>query len=324
MSGNHMKATDADIRHAYRLLLGREPDPSGFECFSRTLVMQRVSAPDLAAMIQSSEEYKARHDADPTLIEIEFKGLRLFPWRGDSLIGDNVAASGEYEPHVLPVFVERIPVGGTVLDVGANIGIFTLSAARKVGSSGAIYSIEPIARNVQSLCAGVWHNGFSNVSVLPVAASAAAGVVPMLRNANSSNGIVDTHIEAGMADAFVPCQPLHALLQHIERLDVIKIDIEGHEPIAWPSISRLVARHRPAIFTEFNPVAIRNHSRVEPETYLTGLFQYALTMETIEFDGARKRCASVTEVMDRWSAANVRAGTDGTSHLDLYCETRLP
>lgn len=323
MPGINMKATEADIRHAYRLLLGREPDPSGLATFLRSLSAQRMSAPDLAAMIQSSEEYKTRHDTEPALLETEFNGLRLFPWRGDSLIGGAVAASGEYEPHVLPAFVERIPVGGTVLDVGANIGIFTLSAARKAGPAGMVHAIEPIARNVQSLCAGIWHNGFGNVSVLPVAASSATGIVPMLRNANSSNGIVDTHIEAGMADSFVPCQPLHVLLQHIDRLDVIKIDIEGHEPLAWPSISQLVAKHRPAIFTEFSPVAIRNHSRVEPEAYLNGLFSYAFQIETIEFDGTRQRCGTVEEVMERWRAANVRAGTEGTCHLDLYCETVL-
>lgn len=322
MSGSHLKATDADVRCAYRLLLGREPDPDGLAMFGRLLREQRLSAPDLAAIIESSEEYKARHAAAPTLAEIDFKGLRLFPWRGDSLIGDSVRASGDYEPHVLPAFVARVPVGGTVLDVGANIGTFTLSAARKVGPSGAVYAIEPIARNVQSLCAGIWHNGFNNVSVLPVAASSSVGVVPMLRNANSSNGIVDVHIKAGMADAFVPCQPLHALLGDIDRLDVIKIDIEGHEPIAWPSISKLVQRHHPAIFTEFSPVAIRNHSRVEPEGYLKGIFEFTSQIETIEFDGVRHRCSQVSEVMDRWRTCNARAGTDGTCHLDLFCETR--
>lgn len=321
MSGPE-RATEADIRHAYRLLLGREPDESGLATFNRLLSEQRVSAPDLAAMIQASEEYKTRHQAEPALVEVAFDGLRLFPWRGDSLIGDPVRASGEYEPHVLPAFVHRVPVGGVVLDVGANIGTFTLSAARKVGPSGAVYAIEPIAHNVQSLCAGVWHNGFDNVRVLPIAASSSSGIVPMLRNANSSNGIVDVHVAAAMADAFVPCHPLDVLLGHLDRLDVVKIDIEGHEPMAWPSIARLVERHRPAIFTEFNPVAIRNHSRVDPESYVQGLFEFAPWIETIEFDGTRHRCSGVAEVMDRWRGANERAGTDGTCHLDLHCETR--
>lgn len=317
-----MQATEDDIRHAYRLLLGRNADPEGFATFVRLLQEQRLGAPDIAAIFQASEEYKLRHAGEPALLETEFKGLRLFPWRGDSLIGDNVRASGEYEPHVLPAFVERVPVGGTVLDVGANLGIFTLSAARKVGADGRVYAIEPIARNVQSLCAGIWHNGFTNVNVLPVAASDHAGVVPMLRNVNSSNGIVDTHVDAAMADAFVPSQALHELLHPITRLDVVKIDIEGHEPVAWSSIEPLVRRHRPAIFSEFNPLAIRNHSRVEPEVYLRQLFSCASVVETIEFDGMRRPCADPDAVMARWRDSNARAGTEGTCHLDLYLETR--
>lgn len=319
MSG--LKATPEDVRHAYRLLLGREPDPVGFDTYCKLIAEQSISASDVAAILHSSEEYKTRHASEPALIEIDFDGLKLYPWRGDSLIGDQVRASGSYEPHVLPAFVDCIPVGGAVLDIGANIGIFSLSAARKAGPEGRVFSIEPIARNVQSLCAGIYGNGFANISVFPVAASASAGVVPMLRNANSSNGIVDTHVSPLMADAFAPIQPVHQLLQGIDRLDVIKIDIEGHEPLAWPSIDVLVRRHKPVIFTEFNPVAIRNHSRIDPEVYLEQLFAHSPEIGTIEFDGVRSACKSVGEVMDRWRAVNRRVGTMDTCHLDLFLDS---
>lgn len=322
MSG--LKATPEDVRHAYRLLLGREPDSGGFDTYCQLIATQGVSALDIAAILQSSDEYKTRHVAEPALIETDFDGLKLYPWRGDSLIGGPVQEGRSYEPHVLPAFVDHVPVGGTVLDVGANIGIFTLSAARKVGPTGRVFAIEPIARNVQSLCAGIHGNGFRHVSVFPVAASATAGVVPMLRNANSSNGIVDIHVSPSMADAFAPTQPIHALLQDIDRLDVIKIDIEGHEPLAWPGIEPLVRKYGPVIFTEFNPIAIRNHSRVGAETYLEQLFQYGTRIETIEFDGERKVCGTIGDVLERWRAANRRAGTDGTCHIDLvsFCEGR--
>ncbi|MEO7326052.1 MAG: FkbM family methyltransferase [Dokdonella sp.] len=316
-----MKATLEDVRHAYRLLLGREPDPSGLESFNRMLTEQRMSAPDVMAIISASPEYKTRHETAPALDEIDFHGFKLYPWRGDSLIGGAVQALGDYEPHVLPLFVETVPIGGTVLDVGANIGIFTLSAARKVGTNGRVFAVEPIARNVQSICAGVLGNDLHNVSVLPVAASGAAGVVPMLRNANSSNGIVDTHVAQNMADSFVPAQRIDALLHGLDRLDVIKIDIEGHEPIAWPGLEALVSKHRPVIFTEFSPVAIRNHSRVAAEIYLESLFAYAAKILVIHFDGKHATCTSAEQVMEQWRETNVRAGTDGTCHLDLMLDT---
>jgi len=316
-----MKATPRDVRHAYRLLLGREPDASGLENFTRMFNEHVPSTLDVGAIILSSEEFKARHDVRGQLEEIDFQGFKLYPWRGDDLIGAHVQALGEYEPHVLPLFVEHVPVGGTVLDIGANIGIFTLSAARKVGENGRVFAIEPIARNVQSICAGAIGNGLRNISVLPVAASGESTVVPMLRNAHSSNGIVDTHIPNIKADAFVPAHRLDFLLQGLDRLDVIKMDIEGHEPIAWPGIEKLVSTHRPTIFSEFSPVAIRNHARVAPEGYLQGLFAYTSTIEAIHFDGERVECSSVEDVMEQWRATNRRAGTDGTCHLDLMLHT---
>lgn len=320
---SELNATLDDVRYAYRLLLGREPDPSGLETYGRLIAERGVSAPDIAARICASPEYGGRHGTvGGELVEVNFDGFRLYPWRGDDLIGGSVVASGSYEPHLLPAFVARLPENGTVLDLGANIGIYTLSAARKVGPQGHVFAIEPIPRNVRSLCAGVIGNGFHNVSVFPVAASASAGVVPVLRHANSSNGIVDMHVDPALADEFVPTQRVDQLLKGIGRLDVIKIDIEGHEPLAWTGIEHLLHDHRPVIFTEFNPAAIRNHSRVDAEIYLRQLFEYAAKVETIEFDGQHAECESVDEVMDRWRDVNRRAGTTDTCQLDLMVDPR--
>lgn len=308
-----------DVRHAYRLLLGREPDPTGIDHFGQRLVRDRPFAPDIAALIMSSPEYKLR--SETLLDEVDFHGVKIYPWRGDRLIGDHVASSADHEPHLLPLFVACVPVGGTVLDIGANIGTFTLLAARKVGEEGHVYAVEPIARNVQSLCAGVLGNGLRNVSVIPVAASGSVGVLPILRQENSSNGIVDAHVDPRLADAIVPTQRLDFLLQGIDRLDVIKMDIEGHEPMAWPGLAALVARFRPVIFSEFSPAAIENHSRVKPESYLQTLFEHAPAIEVARFDGTQKACSTIEQVMDEWEEANRRMGTDGTCHLDLIVRT---
>jgi len=316
------KATPEDLRYAYRLLLGREPDEAGFASLKKCMETGDTKTTELAALFFSSHEFKAQHDAVPLLDEINFKGLKLYPWRGDNLIGDLVKSTGEYESYMLPLFVESIPVGGTVLDVGANIGIYALSAARKVGAHGRVFAVEPIAKNVQSICAGIVGNGFDNVSVLPVAASARVGVVPMLRNSNSSNGIVDVHADATAADAFVPAQRIDFLLDGLDRLDVIKIDIEGHEPVAWPSIEILIRKHNPIVFTEFNPAAIRNHSRVGPEVYLRGLFDVSQKIEALHLDGSRIACAAPEDVMHEWRDQNQRMGSIEGYHIDLMIDGR--
>lgn len=319
-----MKATKDDVRYAYRLLLGREPDFEGLAHHYALVSGHGLSTADLIQGFMRSDEYLSRDSRQPVLQEVEIHGAKIFPWHGDRLIGDQAAATKDYEPHVLPVFLESLRPGDYVLDVGANIGIYSLTAAKRVGSDGMVYAIEPVAKNIQSLCAGILGNKFENVSVMPVAASDKCSVIGVLRYSDSSNGIVDSNASAASGSDFVPTHRLDRLLPDIGRLDVVKIDIEGHEPIAWEGLKSLVAKHRPLIFTEFSPVAIRNHSRTDPEYYLRALFEFANgRIDVLHQEGNRIACVDAAAVMHEWKEANKRFKLDGTLHLDLVVDTRV-
>ena len=318
-----LKATADDVRYAYRLLLGREPDRAGYEHHVAYVGQNQITPTDLADGLMRSQEFAARGSRIGSLQEVDLHGVKIFPWRGDRLIGDHVAATGTYESHVLPLFLDSLKTGDVVLDIGANIGTYSLPAARRVGESGRVISVEPVTRNVQSLCAGVTQNKFSNVSILPFAASDRASVIAVLRHSDSSNGIVDTHIHGAEASDYVSTQRLDTVLAYLERLDVVKLDIEGHEPVAWPGLRALIERHRPLIFSEFSPVAIRNHSRTVPEDYLEALFEFAKgPIVVLHLDGERVECDSVSAIMAEWRAANTRMRLEGTLHVDLMVDTR--
>jgi len=312
-----LSANVEDIRYAYRLILGREPDQSGFEHYKNNVLSAGIDPPGIARYLLESEEYKNKHREISDLREIDFNGIKLFPWIGDDLIGGNIIDSGSYEPHVLPRFLDCLKPGFVVLDVGANIGTFSLTAAKAVGSTGRVVSVEPVSKNVRSICAGVVGNGFDNVTILPVAASDRPRVVPILRHSDSSNGIVDVHAAASVADAFVPTLRLDEVLAYIDRIDVLKIDIEGHEPMAWPGIANLVSRHRPMVFSELNPVAIRNHSHVEAERYLELLFAHTDAITVLHLEGRVVRCTSVQEIMHEWREVNRQKGLNGEYLIDL-------
>ncbi len=318
-----LRATSEDVRYAYRLLLGREPDRAGFEHHSSYVRENDIAPVDLADGLMRSNEFAARRGSCTQLQEAELHGVKIFPWIGDRLIGDHVAATGKYEGHVLPLFLESLEPGDVVLDIGANIGTYSLPAARRVGASGSVISVEPVTRNVHSLCAGVSRNGFDNVSILPFAASDRSSVIAILRHSDSSNGIVDTHVNAADASDYVATQRLDRVLAYLSRLDVVKIDIEGHEPVAWPGIRALIERHRPLIFSEFSPVAIRNHSRTAPEAYIEALFEFASRpIVVLHLDGTRVDCRTTGDVMQEWRAANSRMNLEGTLHVDLMVDTR--
>jgi hypothetical protein len=93
----------------------------------------------------------------------------------------------------------------------------------------------------------------------------------------------------------------------LDSLDVIKIDIEGREPLAWPGIDVLVRKHRPRAFTEFNPVAIRSHAR---------------EVVALHLDGPNVSCASPAEIMEQWRDANRRQVSVDSYHRDLYFDAR--
>ena len=316
-------ATEDDVRYAYRLLLGREPDDGGLAHHKQWVASTSLPTTDLAQAFLRSDEYLSRSEKSSVLQQFVFRGVKIYPWRGDKLIGECLLATGSYEPHVLPVFLESLRKGDSVLDIGANIGIYPLLAAKRVGKKGTVCAIEPVAKNVRSLCAGILANGFQNISVLPVAASDKSSAIAVVRHSDSSNGIVDSHVNFSGDCDYVPTQRLDALLGGLKRLDVMKIDIEGHEPLAWAGLKSLVEAHRPLIFTEFSPVAIRNHARTRPEGYLSDLLEYSNgKIDVIHRDRTRVRCRDPAEVMREWMLANDRLALDGGLHLDLVVNCR--
>src|SRR5579864_4180335 len=89
--------------------------------------------------------------------------------------GALVYASGRIELPVQQEFARRINVGDTVFDVGANVGFYTLIAARGVGPTGRIVSFEPSPGNLQGLRDNIFANSFENVEIVTKAVSSATG-----------------------------------------------------------------------------------------------------------------------------------------------------
>ena len=65
------RATPDDVRHAYELLLGREPDPEGFALYSRMIHSGNLSIADLASIFIGSQEFAARHQRSDTPTEVQ-------------------------------------------------------------------------------------------------------------------------------------------------------------------------------------------------------------------------------------------------------------
>lgn len=165
--------------------------------------------------------------------------------------------SEEREPdlRLLPFLVAP---GDCVVDVGANIGVYTQALARHVGTAGRVYALEPVPLTFRVLEANVAALGLDAVRPLCCAASAAHGTLH-LEVPHSAEGAEDFYCarvtphaqaHAGLRTVHVPCAPLDALLAHEPRVTFLKVDVEGHEAACLAGARRLLREHRPALLLE--------------------------------------------------------------------------
>lgn len=139
-------------------------------------------------------------------------------------------ALGAYEPAKYQMIRRHLRPGMTFVDVGANKGDFTLMAARLVGESGTVISIEPEPENHSMLQRSIELNGYANIKVLQVALSDRDGIADLRIGATSGahtlapefNGVRTVSISTRTLDGVVAEQRLRSV-------DMIKIDVQGLE-----------------------------------------------------------------------------------------------
>lgn len=144
--------------------------------------------------------------------------------------------------------------GSTVVDVGANIGYNAVYAARRVGSSGRVFAIEPAADNLAVLERNIAAARLSNVIVYPVAAGRARGSRRFyLRGETSAvNSLYPQSCYASVTDILdVPIERLDDLVD--DGADLVKIDVEGAELEVLEGMTRLLRRSGLALIVEWHP-----------------------------------------------------------------------
>ncbi len=168
---------------------------------------------------------------------------------------------GTLEPYEAELFEAAIKPGMTVLDLGANIGYYTLLAARRVGTTGRVFAFEPDPRTVQSLRSNIRSNGFENVTVLERAVSDRAGTRDFfLSDTASHSGLGRSMAEQSITGVTtVQSTSIDEVLDGAT-VAVIKMDIEGGEVAALRGMERTLAgAGRVSLFIEVNEAALAAH-----------------------------------------------------------------
>jgi len=205
-----------------------------------------------------------------TLVVNDFDGDLKFELDLDGHMGSQIFWYGSYSRHELRLLDRIVKPGMTVMDVGANAGEVTLFVAKRVGPTGRVFSFEPLDVMADRLTLNVAMNHLDQVEVVRMGLSDADGEVPIYSAAEAFHD--GTHHE-GLGTIY-PGGPRTKELQRIQlttadkwaasrdldRVDVMKIDVEGAElPVIHGALG-LVETHRPWLFLEVQELTASNAS----------------------------------------------------------------
>lgn len=200
----------------------------------------------------------------PAEITLPEGRLRLNP---DDPVVSGALALGVYERQVSARFRAALRPGMTVVDVGANLGYYAVIALGCTAPDGRVLAFEPDLANHALLLHNLLPFG-DRATVRRQAVAAASGTLTLYRhpdNKGKHSVLAEADLDAGVSVEAVTLDAALAGLG-LPRVDVIKLDVEGAEPLALIGMAETLARDRPLLFLEcapkrwaragFDPVAV--------------------------------------------------------------------
>jgi FkbM family methyltransferase len=206
--------------------------------------------PPTTAMQRVALQWGFRYRPLPRVVRLR-SGARM-RYENPDLISLSVYYLGTFEPQCMPYVHWLAPRGRTMLDVGANMGLYTLEGAVAVGPSGRVIAIEAMPAHAERVRQNLALNGFQQVQVLNVAVGEAPGEVEIGLPPGGNPGMYRVGATAGAVR--VPVRRIDDLVDEcgLDSLDLVKMDIEGSEHRALLGAARTLERFKPAILIELN------------------------------------------------------------------------
>ncbi len=178
--------------------------------------------------------------------------------RFDEWVGRHYLLHGSsFDPAELEFMRTALASGATAIDVGANVGVYTITAALRVGASGRVIAIEADEEYLPRLQAGLKRNGLENTELIAAAAGDADGEIELIIAADGAFSSVKPLVAyAGTgATRRVQQRQLDSIWDEAGQPAVafVKIDVEGAEVDVIAGAERLLRECRPALVVEVRP-----------------------------------------------------------------------
>lgn len=213
-------------------------------------------------------------------------------------IGQYVFVTGTYEEPTAALMSRMVRPGDTVVDVGANVGYFTLLLSHLVGPTGRVHAFEPMPHALERLKAHLAMNRCQNVTLHECAVGSTSGTTRLYLGPRHHTSVSSLMARDGAEAVDVHCTTLDDALAGI-RPTLVKVDVEGWESEVMAGAKTLLD----------SPDPPRIIAEVSDPGWTRGLQERGFTMFAIGEAGPREI---------------VNADLEGGQFNALFCRTPLP
>jgi len=254
-------------------------------------------------LVRKTYHFLVKHLIGEDIIPVDVCGQKMY---ADAFFRLTLLSTGTYERLMTNLFTKLVTEGMIVVDIGANVGYYTLLAAKAVGNNGKVFCFEPEPSNYALLLKNIKENNHGNVVPVKKAVTNTTGSVKLfISKEPGSHSITSDNphqraisVDSTTLDDFFAGKeyPVH----------VIKMDIEGGEMAALQGMRNIIAKNpQLVIFTEFSPGCLMRAGSL-PAEYFQMLIDYGFkihamneqkqSLEPAEVDHIMKRCKRIASV----------------------------
>lgn len=217
--------------------------------------------------------------------------------------------NGYHQKYEMELFKNAVRDGDTVVDIGANVGFYSLAASPLVGINGNVFAFEPQQNNWDSLLKNIEVNGYRNITPVCKAVSDKVGRAEFYSTKQHL-----TECGFGNHDNWVSLVVDTVTLDDYfkgKRVDVIKMDAEGSESLVYNGMVGVLRDNKHLkLFTEFS-IPMMTELDCDPSEYLHNLVASGFKLHYIDFEHEQLEYCGTNQIMKR---------AEGKDSVHLYCE----
>lgn len=275
---NKNNQIESELSSLYLQFLNRKPSKEEINSWSNQINSGEIILEDLSGMISGSlEAYRLRlkqnletEQTDKIILDDHIFYLNS----DDSIMIETYALSDNYDAGTTLLLKKLLKKEMNVINIGANMGYYTLLSAREVGSSGKVWSFEPSSSTAELLQKNILVNNYHNVEVITMAVSNKTGSAVLSIGGSSLHNIISAKEIPQMRKIEILITTIDDFMSDKSfQIDFIIMDAEGHEKYILDGLSNTLQKNpNMEIIAEYNPYTLEL-AGTHPEQFLNTIHE---------------------------------------------------